>query len=761
MPAGCYVCARFRVLLLVQAIWTLSWLFPVSPLRVNAQEVEHKRPSTVEDAIRMVRIAGHLANLSYAGALTEDFAYFSPDRNQFVIVLKKGNLENNTNEYSLLLFKTNEVFSSPKPRTLVTMSSSSNREGITDIAWLPDNATVLFRGENPGEHSQLYSVNTKGGAVRKLTTHPTNVIAFSAAAKGQTIVYAAERPTQPVLTEAAKRDGLTVAREDMAEFLTGERIDENREIFVLDTRTGATRPLAVAPEFKGKLFGGFLNLSVSPNGSQLVVSLNLTEVPARWHEYREPTLAQVIASVLPPNSLSWVFRYLVIDVASGHARTLFDGPLSYHGSQVVWGQDSRSLILTGVFLPIDQAGGNPKNLSMPAVVAVDLESLQYTKLSDEDLHFVRQEEGGTVFVFETRPSSSSKVPPEPCYFREEAKLWVRTEPPAEQTPLIVVAAKQDLNTPPTITVSDSRSGRTAALLDPNPQLRELEFGKVQEIKFSGAMQKKVRAGLYFPVGYVPGKKYPLVVQTHGFDPESFWIDGSFTTAFAAQALAGRGFLVLQVPDLHAGDVTPDEAPNMAETLERAVEYVDELGSLDRDRVGIIGFSRTGLYVHYLLTHSRMRFAAAVIADGSDGGYSQYLQFLNAHQFTASDSEALNGGMPFGSGLLYWLRRSPEFSLDMINTPVLFQVSSPQILPSMWASFVGLRRLGKPVELLYFPAGAHIMQKPWDRLVSQGASVDWFAFWLKGEEDANPSKRDKYRRWQELRVLAGGAGAKSE
>jgi len=85
--------------------------------------------------------------------------------------------------------------------------------------------------------------------------------------------------------------------------------------------------------------------------------------------------------------------------------------------------------------------------------------------------------------------------------------------------------------------------------------------------------------LYFPAGYVSGRKYLLVVQTHGFDPKSFWIDGSFTTAFAAQALASRGFLVLQVPDVHDWDETPAEAPNMAETLERAMDYVDGLGCL--------------------------------------------------------------------------------------------------------------------------------------------------------------------------------------
>jgi hypothetical protein len=71
---------------------------------------------------------------------------------------------------------------------------------------------------------------------------------------------------------------------------------------------------------------------------------------------------------------------------------------------------------------------------------------------------------------------------------------------------------------------------------------------------------------------------------------------------------------------------------------------------------------------------------------------------------------------------------------------------------MWAPYVGLKRLGVPVELIFFPAGTHIMEKPWDRLVSQGGAADWFAFWLKGEESADPTKAERYRRWTELRNL---------
>jgi hypothetical protein len=44
---------------------------------------------------------------------------------------------------------------------------------------------------------------------------------------------------------------------------------------------------------------------------------------------------------------------------------------------------------------------------------------------------------------------------------------------------------------------------------------------------------------------------------------------------------------------------------------------------------------------------------------------------------------------------------------------------------------------------------HILQTPWDRLVSEGGNVDWFDFWLNGHEDSNPAKAQQYRRWEKL------------
>ena len=54
--------------------------------------------------------------------------------------------------------------------------------------------------------------------------------------------------------------------------------------------------------------------------------------------------------------------------------------------------------------------------------------------------------------------------------------------------------------------------------------------------------------------------------------------------------------------------------------------------------------------------------------------------------------------------------------------------------------------------LIMQAGTHVMTNPTQRLASETSNVDWFRFWLKGEEDSDPAKAEQYKRWHELRKL---------
>jgi hypothetical protein len=299
-------------------------------------------------------------------------------------------------------------------------------------------------------------------------------------------------------------------------------------------------------------------------------------------------------------------------------------------------------------------------------------------------------------------------------------------------------------------------------LDLNPQFKDRAFGLVEDIAFKATDGHTVKAGLYRPPGYVSGRRYPLVIQTHAWNPNKFLIDGPWPSAFAAQPLAGRGIVVLQLEEDLSKTSTPAEAPEEMAAYEGAIDFLDGVGLIDRDRVGIIGFSRTGFGVKYTLTHSRYHFVAATIADGSDGGYFGYLSLLTSIPSHGPDMEGVNGGAPFGENLLSWFKNSPGFNLDKVSTAVREEAYGRVSLFFAWEWFVGLSRLREPIELIYLPDATHVLTKPWERMTSQQGNVDWFCFWLKGEEDADSSKKEQYVRWRKLRGLApGGATIPSD
>ena len=67
-------------------------------------------------------------------------------------------------------------------------------------------------------------------------------------------------------------------------------------------------------------------------------------------------------------------------------------------------------------------------------------------------------------------------------------------------------------------------------------------------------------------------------------------------------------------------------------------------------------------------------------------------------------------------------------------------------------YTSLKELGKPVELYIYPNELHHFNQPKHRYQMYERNVDWFGFWLKGEESADPGKADQYVRWRELRKV---------
>jgi len=326
-------------------------------------------------------------------------------------------------------------------------------------------------------------------------------------------------------------------------------------------------------------------------------------------------------------------------------------------------------------------------------------------------------------------------------------------------PRVRVELRQDPNTPPALYAVETAGGRSRLIRDLNPQLRRgVTLGRVEVVHWNGTDGKPWTGMLYYPVHYEPGRRFPLVIQTHGYSFKDFSLDGAFTTVFAAQPLANRDIVILQAggPDGGGRDIlaTPREPQVYMAGFEGAIEHFAAAGLVDRKKVGIIGFSRTGWLVEYMLTHSEVPLAAAEVADNIDGSFVQYvLADSDLRTFYAADK----GATPFGDGVGVWMREAPGFNADKVRTPLRLELDSGPIsgILTQWEMFSALRFLRKPVELFVIPDiehGVHILQNPAQRLASQGGTVDWFCFWLKNEEDPDPTKACQYVRWRELRKL---------
>jgi dipeptidyl aminopeptidase/acylaminoacyl peptidase len=687
-------------------------------------------------------------------------AKFSPDGNHFVVILKKGNLEANTNEYSLVLFQTAEVFQSPDPRVLLSLVSSSNRPAIDNVLWMDDNDTILFLGERAGEQTALYSVKCSSKELTKVTSHAYNLTSFVTTAGGEVIVYGAESPVSTFLTESVARKGIAITGESVDDLIRGSYWgDDGHSLWIKRFGKDSETEIKIASQGRIDDYPPY-GLSLSPDGAHLLIQTEVTQPPDTWSEYEDLTL-KILTRVHAPNGgRTAIFQYELVDTRTGASEVLIDSPIPSTGVEVVWSPDSKSVVLSNVYLPlnVDDPAERARRKAHTFLVEFKIPSRQFVKMSQENLRLLSWDSktGDVTCDVGRLDSLNGKTTPK-AYFRKSGETWSKVSA-AEQTaatPLPDIVLEEGMNTPPRIVAIDLPAGRKSLLMDLNPQFQKFRLARVEEIAWKDSHGVEVKGGLYWPPDYVAARKYPLILQTHGWDPDRFWMDGPWVTGVAAQPLAGRGFFVLQVPDPD-WDIwgTPKEAPRAMAAYESAIDYLDRRGLIERNRVGITGFSRTYWYVTYTLTHSKHHFAGAAIADGLDYSYFQYMAFSRL----APDAEQVFGGPPYGKSMSRWLKQSPAFLMDKIETPLRIQTLYPTALLLDWHWYTGLSRLGKPVEMIYIPEGTHMLEKPWDRMISQQGNVDWFCFWLKGEEDPDPAKSEQYARWRALRELQNQSAA---
>lgn len=693
----------------------------------------------------------------------------SQDGSHYVVVVARGDTQRDGVHVQILTGSTGSLIGA-SPRIVATLFTRAlGNTPLTEansIAWFNDDSQIAFLWHDAQGVKQVFSLELSTHRLRQLTRHPTDIERFAITADGARIAYIALAQRDDRAPEEMDRRGYSVVRPDGFSFfdgnLDGWNAWENAELYLVEH--GRSRsPLGF--ELPSVLGARWPAVFEAGPGGDFLIDLPADAIPLTWDQYTDPLLARVLLPAARRDPFqSKLTQLFVIDRGAHRLRPLWSAPRSFRqSSQVAWSPDGDSVILSGAFVPIDQAR-SAAALNGSALVEVNVRTGQATEFSRppslEAADLIPLSWRDDIVEFTSTLPAESRV-----WFQKTNAGWRQlplSAPPATFAPpstrIVQIELREGLNHPPVIFAADG-TGHEAILLELNPDLGGLyTLGRVELVRWTSTDGLAWTGLLILPPTHIAGTRYPLVIQTHGFSPDQFSLigDNRFPSVFAAQALASENIAVLQMGSPDPGQIsdwvaTPQEGPVMTAGMEGAIAALVARGLVDGERVGIAGFSRTGFHIEYAITHSNYPYAAAISADSIDQSY-----ISNAFRGWPVEPSAGNGGEPYGEGLGHWLSRSPGFNADRVRTPLRLQVNSGSRAWALthWEMFSRLRDLDLPVELYVVPRineGTHNLQNPGQILASAGGAVDWFNFWLNGREDPDPAKAQQFARWRHLRA----------
>lgn len=723
--------------------------------------------------------------MSYFGSLIggnsndqfEQDGGFSPDGRYLAAVTHRGRLSDGVTEATVWLFRTADIVAYidepahsqvPTPVPIVQMAAALNgpltgSQGgnvITNLRWRPDSSGLLFLAARKDENRQLFSVRVKDGRVKRLTPRSQDVAAFSLGS--DTIVYAAREATDdstawtttgPGLPDVQVATGTSLFDLLYPNYWRSTFRDGAVTLWMI--RKGKSAPIIDAStsqparvEYESSVF------EISPNETYVLVS-----------SYMVPAVGSYRLGLRPR-------QYALINLTSGEQLQLSETPvaLSIPGAlRAAWSLDGGQLAVSRVLVNSDSGSSD----SIPCVVATFevatrrsrcVSRYQHGPGKGLFLHDLRWDVSGQQLRILYRERSNRKAIRAEV-FRLIENEWISS--PADYDSMgaaagisgtLHVSIHEALNEPPALIATDTATGKSGRFFDPNPQLRHVTMGRVNIFTWHDKLGRTLRGGLVKPPNFVIGQKYPLVIQSHGFDPNRFLTTGGYESGYAARALASRGMIVLQTDEPLDSLGTTREASDGAEVYLSAIDALAADGIVDPGRVGILGWSRMGMYVWTALFKAPGRFSVAALPESDFKDVSTYLLNVDYASPERADGYASSlGGPPFGEGLKSWLENAAGFNTEGVKIPILFEHSDPVTLIYGWSAYAMMRAQKKPVELLFIRSGRHNLMKSHHRWIVQELHVDWFDFWLNGHEDSAPTKEAQYRRWRSLRKAREARG----
>ncbi len=632
--------------------------------------------------------------------------HFSPDGSSIAFVVTSVDQKQNRRRSQIWLAAAD---GSREPVALTASPQSS-----TSPRWSPDGRTIAFLSARPvaGDaasdqpRTQVWLLPLAGGEPRRLTNLQNGVTSFQWSPDGTHLVVVSRSGQSD--TARSPSDVRHYRHANYKFNDTGWFDDKRAHLWVVDAATGRADQITSGDDWNDS------DPQWSPDGRRIAfVSDRTGKAFDESH-----------------NTDVWV-----IDAAGGPLTKISDHVEA--DNQPRWSPDGRTIAFVSAV---------PEK-SHPKIWLASSSGGSSSRLAADGLDLIptalRWAERGAALYFETGVKGASHL-----YRVDVATRRVAPVTTGDRTVHLVdvneatgrlVFAVNDPTHIDDLYVSDLSGNNARQITHLNAALwRQLQLVPVERVPFKGADGWDVDGFIMKPVGWEPGKKYPMVLTIHGGPAGMF----GFDWYHEFQVYASHGWAVFFT--------NPRGSTGYGEKFERGIEmnwggrdYIDIMNGvdaalakyswIDRDRLGVTGGSYGGFMTNWIVSHTN-RFKAAVTLrsisnfisdDGTrDGAYGHADDF---------------GGDIFAKTDVYW-DRSPLKFVKNVKTPTLvlhsdndFRVPIEQ--GEQW--FRALQHVGVPSEIVFFPRENHNLTRTGEpkHLVE---SIKWQVYWFEKYLDGNAS-----------------------
>ncbi len=281
---------------------------------------------------------------------------------------------------------------------------------------------------------------------------------------------------------------------------------------------------------------------------------------------------------------------------------------------------------------------------------------------------------------------------------------------------------------------DLRDARQASRI--NPFQGQYAWGRAERIEYQNTGGRRLEGALFYPAGYQPGKRYPMIVNIYERLSDSLhnYFPLSERSPYSAAVYTSLGYFVL-MPDIVFRKRDP--GVSAVECVVPAVKKVIEGGMVDPQRIGLMGHSWGGYGTAFIVTQTDL-FAAAVSGAPLTNLVSSYGEiYWNTGIPETNHAETGQERMevPLWEDPQAYIRNSGVFFVNRMKTPLLLAVGDKDGA-SDWHQDLEMynlaRRAGRQCVLLVYPGENHSLRVKANQLDYQRRIREWFGHYLKGE-----------------------------